>query len=86
MERTLYIGIRDFCYNRYVLSSCIKFQTLVWIRIAATGMIAHYWSLEYAQGFYHSFSGWIVFIVAFGIFLMVGSAISYFSKAMMSRS
>ena len=28
-----------------------------WIRIAATGMIAQYWSLEYAQGFYHSFSG-----------------------------
>ena len=49
-----------------------------WIRIAATGMIAHYWSLEYAQGFYHSFSGWIVFVLAFFIFIIISSAMSSF--------
>lgn len=48
-----------------------------WVRIAATGMIAHYGSLEYAQGFYHSFSGWIVFVIAFLIFLSIGFIISH---------
>jgi len=51
-----------------------------WVRIAATGMIAHYWSLKYAQGFYHSFSGWIVFVFAFFIFLGIGKLFSYIPR------
>jgi len=82
-----YISQKGFLRRSLIVLSSFPIAVFMnWVRIAATGMIAHYWSLEYAQGFYHSFSGWIVFIVAFGIFLMVGSAISYFSKAMMSRS
>ena len=35
------------------------------IRVAGTGIAAHYYGPEAAQGFFHSFSGWIIFIVAF---------------------
>lgn len=36
-------------------------------RIALTGLIADYWDVKYAMGFFHNFSGWLVFLLAFGI-------------------
>lgn len=35
------------------------------IRVAGTGVAAHHFGEEAAQGFFHSFSGWLVFGVAF---------------------
>ena len=35
------------------------------IRVAGTGIAAHYYGPQAAQGFFHSFSGWIIFIAAF---------------------
>ena len=35
------------------------------LRVAGTGIAAHYWSPEAAQGFFHTFSGWLVFATAF---------------------
>ena len=34
-------------------------------RVAGTGIAAHYYGQEAAQGFFHTFSGWLVFIAAF---------------------
>ena len=34
-------------------------------RVAGTGLAAHFYGAEAAEGFFHSFSGWLVFIVAF---------------------
>jgi exosortase len=34
------------------------------LRVAATGFAAHYYGAQAAEGFFHSFSGWIVFLVA----------------------
>jgi exosortase len=33
-------------------------------RIIGTGLTAHYWDPEKAQGFYHIFEGWLVFVVS----------------------
>jgi exosortase len=35
------------------------------IRVAGTGIAAHYYGPEAAQGFFHTFSGWIIFVAAF---------------------
>jgi exosortase/archaeosortase family protein len=35
------------------------------LRVAGTGIAAHYVGPEAAEGFFHTFSGWLVFIVAF---------------------
>jgi exosortase len=35
------------------------------VRVAGTGVAAHYYGPEAAQGFFHTFSGWLVFLVAF---------------------
>jgi exosortase len=34
-------------------------------RIVATGLIGQTFGMQYAQGFFHSFSGWLIFVVAF---------------------
>jgi exosortase len=35
------------------------------LRVAGTGIAAHYYGPAAAEGFFHSFSGWLVFIAAF---------------------
>jgi exosortase len=42
-------------------------------RVAGTGFLAHHIGAEAAQGFYHSFAGWIVFAVAFLLLLGLGT-------------
>jgi exosortase len=37
------------------------------VRVAGTGAAAHYFGDQAAQGFFHSFSGWLMFVVAFGL-------------------
>lgn len=34
-------------------------------RVAGTGLAAHFYGSQVAQGFFHTFSGWLVFLVAF---------------------
>jgi exosortase len=51
------------------------------LRVAGTALLADY-RLEYAMGFYHLFSGWLVFVAGFG-FLWSGARLSahYAGKA-----
>lgn len=37
------------------------------LRVAGTGIAAHYYGPEAAQGFFHEFSGWVVFVLAFAL-------------------
>jgi exosortase len=39
------------------------------LRVAGTGIAAHEFGPEAAQGFFHEFSGWIVFVAAFALLL-----------------
>jgi exosortase len=34
------------------------------LRIVGTGLLVQYWDPEKAEGFFHSFSGWIIFVVS----------------------
>jgi len=47
-------------------------------RVVITGLIAQWFGIEYAQGFFHTFSSWLVFVFAFacllGIHRMIGLA------------
>lgn len=45
-------------------------------RVAGTGILAHYYGNSIAQGFFHGFSGWILFVVAFVCLFAVGTFIS----------
>jgi hypothetical protein len=39
--------------------------------VAGTGLAAHYYGPEAAEGFFHTFSGWLVFLVAFVMLFLV---------------
>jgi len=40
-------------------------------RVAGTGLAANFIGPEAAEGFFHMFSGWIMFILAFGLLMML---------------
>jgi exosortase len=42
------------------------------LRVSGTGVLAHYYGTEIADGFFHSFSGWVIYIVAFLMLFGVG--------------
>jgi len=44
-------------------------------RVAGTGIAAHRYGPQVAEGFFHEFSGWVVFVVAFAILLAVQALI-----------
>ena len=48
-------------------------------RVAGTGMAAHWIGAEAAEGFFHEFSGWIVFLFAFVMILIVQRVIAKFA-------
>jgi exosortase len=48
-------------------------------RVAGTGMAAHWIGEEAAEGFFHQFSGWIVFIFAFVMILILQRLIVRFA-------
>jgi exosortase len=35
------------------------------LRVAGTGVLSHHYGQKAAEGFFHSFSGWLIFLVAF---------------------
>ena len=41
-------------------------------RVSGTGILSHYYGTQVADGFFHSFSGWVVYIVAFLLLFAVG--------------
>ena len=41
-------------------------------RVSGTGVLAHYYGTRVADGFFHSFSGWVIYVVAFVMFFGVG--------------
>lgn len=41
------------------------------LRLAGTGVAAHYYGGEAAEGFFHSFSGWLLFLTAFAMLFIL---------------
>jgi len=66
-----YIAQKRFWPRAILCLSAIPIAVLTnAFRIGGTGMLAHYWSIKAAEGFFHSFAGWLVFIFAFAVLLV----------------
>jgi hypothetical protein len=50
-------------------------------RVSGTGVLSHYYGTEVADGFFHSFSGWVVYIVAFLMLFAMGWIVDRFRPA-----
>lgn len=46
------------------------------LRIALTGILGKYFGPKYSEGFFHLFSGWLIFLVAFALLLGLASMMS----------
>jgi exosortase/archaeosortase family protein len=47
-------------------------------RVSGTGILSHYYGTGVADGFFHSFSGWAIYIVAFLLLCLVGWIVDRF--------
>jgi exosortase len=50
-------------------------------RVTGTGILAHHYGSQVAQGFFHGFSGWILFVVAFVCLFVVGALLTKMKTA-----
>jgi exosortase len=55
-------------------------------RVVVTGILANYVNVSLAQGFFHAFSGWVVFIAAFVLLGLVGRLCRTFDVEYHERS
>ncbi len=46
------------------------------LRITATGMLATHWDPKMALGFYHGFSGWVIFVISLMMLLLLKRVIT----------
>jgi exosortase/archaeosortase family protein len=50
------------------------------LRVSGTGVLARYYGTKVADGFFHSFSGWVIYIVAFLMLFGVGWLLDRFKR------
>jgi exosortase A len=55
------------------------------LRVSGTGLIAHYYGVETAQGFYHTFAGWLVFVVAFALLVLASTLLARLPEGPVQR-
>jgi exosortase len=48
------------------------------LRIVGTGLLGYYWSPDKAEGFFHEFSGWVIFVISLGLLLLTHGALRWF--------
>jgi exosortase len=51
------------------------------LRIVGTGMLVQYWDPEKAEGFFHTFEGWLIFVVALTMLFVLHAVIGRVWKA-----
>jgi exosortase len=49
-------------------------------RVSGTGVLAHYYGTKVADGFFHSFSGWVIYLVAAALLFATGWALDKFGR------
>src|ERR1051326_4704734 len=55
------------------------------VRVSGTGVLAHYYGTRVADGFFHSFSGWVVYIAAALLLFATGWILDRFNGLFASK-
>jgi exosortase len=50
------------------------------LRVVGTGLAVQYWDPEKGLGFFHEFSGWVIFLVSVAMLFLVHKAMRWFAK------
>ena len=69
----------NFWRSAIIVASAVPIAILTnAARVSGTGILSHYYGTEVADGFFHSFSGWAVYVVAFLLLFAVGWIVDRF--------
>lgn len=72
-----YLSQKTFWKRAVLVASTIPIAVIANVfRVAGTGILADYYGSSVAQGYFHEFSGWVLYMVAFGCFLSMGRLMS----------
>jgi len=55
------------------------------LRVSGTGVLAHYYGTKVADGFFHSFSGWVIYIAAAALLFATGWAFDRVTRVRKTR-
>jgi exosortase len=50
------------------------------MRIMGTGLAAQYWSPDKAEGFFHMFAGWVIFLLSLGLLFLLHGALRWIAN------
>jgi len=50
------------------------------LRVMGTGLLGYYWDPEKAEGFFHTFSGWVIFVISIALLFAVHAALRWIWK------
>jgi exosortase len=56
------------------------------VRVSGTGILAHYYGTRVADGFFHSFSGWVIYIVAAALLFATGWSLDRAARVWRKKS
>jgi exosortase len=79
---TLAIVLGYFSDRRLWVRLCVALSSIPvavvtnGVRVAGTGIAAHRFGAAAAEGFFHEFSGWLVFVAAFGLTIAIQRVIA----------
>lgn len=48
------------------------------VRVMGTGLLGQYWDPDKAQGFFHEFSGWVIFVLSLGMLFVFHTVLQKF--------
>jgi exosortase len=51
------------------------------LRVVVTGLLVQYWDPDKAQGFFHEFQGWLMFVASLGMLYLLHKAFQFFWPA-----
>jgi exosortase len=86
--RTFTGWLRSYGFWRSVIlvGSAIPIAILMnALRVSGTGVLAHYYGTQVADGFFHEFSGWVIYIAAFLLLFCVGWILDRFKPVSTSK-
>ena len=50
------------------------------LRVVGTGLLVHWWDPEKAEGFFHTFSGWVIFVLSLGMLVALHGAMGWVER------
>jgi exosortase len=81
-----YFGQKFFWKRALVVLACIPIAVFLnALRVGVTGALAHYYGMAAAEGFFHSFSGYVMFIAAFVMMVMVGLFLNQIGRKKLTK-